>query len=284
MLRRALELAADALILDLEDAVTPEDKDSAREVVAGWLGSVDFGRRERIVRINPLATPWGAADLEATMRPPPDAYLVPKIGSRAELLEIDARLARLESQHGHPAKGVRLIVLATETPEGLLDIRELARAPRVDGLAWGAEDLSVAIGARRNRGPDGRYLEIFRYARHMTLLAATAAGIQPIDAVWVDFHDLDGLRRESLEAAEMGFTGKLTIHPAQIEVVNAAFTPSPEEVAESRELLEAFEENRRAGRMAFSFKGEMVDAPHLARARRTLERAEQLTESRPTSK
>jgi citrate lyase subunit beta/citryl-CoA lyase len=276
MLRKALELPADGLILDLEDAVTPENKDRAREVIAEWLSSVDFGRRERVVRINQLGTPWGVADLEVTMRAPPDAYLVPKIGSRQELLEIDAHLTRLESERGHPENAVRLIVLATETPEGLLNIRELARAPRVDALTWGAEDLAVAIGARRNRNRDGSYLEIFRYARHMGLLSATAAGIQPIDGVWADFRDLEGLRRESLEAAEMGFTGKLTIHPAQIEVVNAAFTPSPEEVAESRELLEAFEENRRAGRMAFSFKGQMVDAPHFARARRILERADQV--------
>jgi citrate lyase subunit beta/citryl-CoA lyase len=276
MLRKALELPADGLILDLEDAVTPDDKEAARQTIAGWLGSVDFGRQERIVRINPLDSPWGAADLEATMRTPPDAYLIPKISTREELLEIDAHLTRLESEHDHPAGAVRLIVLATETPEGLLNIRELARAPRVDALTWGAEDLSVAIGAQTNRDQSGTYLEIFRYARHMALLAASAARIQPIDGVWVEFRDLDGLRCESLEAARMGFTGKLTIHPAQIQVVNAAFTPSPEEVAESRELVEAFEENRRAGRMAFSFKGRMVDAPHLDRARRILDRAEQL--------
>ena len=273
MFRKSLELPADGLILDLEDAVTPENKDAARETVRDWLAEADFGPRERLVRINPLETPWGLRDLEVTMAARPDGYVVPKARGLEDLLRIDEILARIEAERGYPPRGVALLVIGTETPEGLFSIRELASAPRVDGLTWGAEDLSAAIGARRNRDESGVYLEIFRFARHMALLAAAAAGVQPIDSVYVDIRDSAGLEAECREAAAMGFTGKITIHPSQIEIVNEAFSPSPEEVAESRELLAAFEEHQRAGRMAFAFKGNMVDAPHLARARTILERA-----------
>jgi citrate lyase subunit beta/citryl-CoA lyase len=273
MLQKSLALPADSLVLDLEDAVTPENKDSAREVVTRWLKEVDFGRQERMVRMNPLDTPWGVKDLQATMQGKPDSYLVPKVRTKEDLLKIDEVISRMEREYGHPPGEVKLVVLATETPQGLLNIRDFGACPRVDALSWGAEDLSAAIGARRNRDESGQFLEVFRYARVMTLLAATAAGVQPLDTVFVDIKDTEGLRRDCLEGAWMGFTGKITIHPSQIEVVNEIFTPSAEEIAESKALLEAFEENQKAGKMAFSFKGQMVDVPHLTRARTILERA-----------
>jgi len=275
MLQKSLALPADSLVLDLEDAVTPENKDSARDTVTHWLKQVNFGRQERMVRMNPLDTPWGVRDLEVTMQGRPDSYLVPKVRTKDDLFRIDTILSRMEREYGHPPGGVKLVVLATETPQGLLNIRDFGSCPRVDALSWGAEDLSAAIGARRNRDEHGQFLEVFRYARIMTLLAATAAGVQPLDTVFVDIRDADGLRRECQEGAWMGFTGKITIHPSQIEVVNEVFSPSPADIAESRELLAAFEENRKAGRMAFSFKGQMVDVPHLTRARTILERARQ---------
>jgi len=274
-LRKALTLAADSLILDLEDAVAPEHKDAARASVTDWLREVDFGGRERIVRINPMDTPWGERDLEVTMEAPPDAYLVPKVQGPEDLRQIDALLGRIESEQGAPAGAVKLLVLATETTAGLLCIRELALAPRVAVLTWGPEDLAAAIGARRNRDEQGNLLDVFRYARSMTLLAAANAGVQPVDTVYVDIRDADGFRRECQEAAWMGFTGKLTLHPDQIPIVNETFTPSAEEIAESQELLAAFERSHQAGSGAFRFRGRMVDAPHLARARTTLERARQ---------
>jgi citrate lyase subunit beta / citryl-CoA lyase len=273
MLQKSLALPADSLVLDLEDAVTPENKDSAREVVTRWLKEVDFGQQERMVRMNPLDTPWGVKDLEVTMQGKPDSYLVPKVRTKDDLLKIDEIISRMEREYGHAPGRVKLVVLATETPQGLLNIRDFGACPRVDALSWGAEDLSASIGARRNRDEKGEFLDVFRYARIMTLLAATAANVQPLDTVFVDIKDTEGLRRDCLEGAWMGFTGKITIHPSQIEVVNEIFTPSAEEIAESKALLEAFEENQKAGKMAFSFKGQMVDVPHLTRARTILERA-----------
>ncbi len=273
LLRKSLTLAADSLILDLEDAVAPEQKDSARSIVTAWLREVDFGRQERIVRINSLDTPWGTRDLEVTMEARPDAYLVPKVRAPEDLERIDVLLSRIESERGFPQGEVKLLVLGTETAAGLLSIRELALCPRVDVLTWGPEDLAAAIGARRNRDEQGRYLEVFRYARVMTLLAAANAGVQPVDTVYVDIRDHEGFRRECQEAAWMGFTGKLTLHPDQIPVVNEVLTPSAKEIAESQELLAAFEQNLKAGSGVFRFRGQMVDAPHLARARTILERA-----------
>ena len=273
MLHKALALPADSLVLDLEDSVTPENKDSARTTVTKWLKTVNFGRQERMVRMNPLDTPWGVPDLEETMAGRPDSYLVPKVRTKDDLLKIDTTLSRRERALGYPPGKVKLVVLATETPQGLLNIRDFGGCPRVDALSWGAEDLSASIGARRNRDEKGEFLEVFRYARIMTLLAATAANVQPLDTVYVDINDTEGLRRDCLEGAWMGFTGKITIHPTQIQVVNEIFTPSAEEIAESKELLAAFEENQKAGKMAFSFKGQMVDVPHLTRARTILERA-----------
>ncbi len=274
MLQKSLALPADSLVLDLEDAVTPENKDSARATITSWLKNVDFGRQEKMIRMNPLDTPWGEKDLEVTMQGRPDSYLVPKVRTKDDVLAIDTLLTRWEKEYGYPQGEVRLVVIATETPQGVLNIKEIATAgPRVDALSWGAEDLSAAIGARRNRDDNGQFLEVFRHARIVTLLAATAAGVEPLDTVFVDVRDPEGLRRECLDGAWMGFTGKITIHPSQVGVVNEIFSPSSADVAEAKELLAAFEENRKAGRMAFSFKGQMVDVPHLTRARKILERA-----------
>ncbi len=276
MLLKSIDGAADSLVLDLEDAVTPDNKASARATVAGWLRDADFRGKERVVRMNPIGTEWGRADVEETMVDPPDAYLVPKVNSADELHELDRRILAEEQRYGHRARSVSLLVLGTETPLGTLNIRQLPFCPRVDALTWGAEDLSAAIGARRNRDASGAYLDVFAYGRVMTLLAATAARVQPLDTVFVDFRNLEGLANECDEAAAVGFTGKMTIHPTQIDVVNRAFSPSDEEIAESRELLELAEEKRAEGLQAFTFRGQMVDVPHIARAERTLAFAEEL--------
>lgn len=276
MLLKALATQADSLILDLEDAVTPERKSTARATIAEWLKSVNFGSKERVVRMNPLDTPWGADDLQATMVRPPDAFMVPKVSSLAQLMAIDTLLTQLEAQYGHPDNSVGLILVATETPAGVINLPTFTDCRRVIALTWGAEDLSAALGAPRNRRPDGSYLDVYRYCRTQTLLCAAAGEVQPLDTVFIDITDETGLREEAQEAAWMGFTGKITIHPSQIDIVNGAFTPAQEDVEAAQRLVTAFAEAAAHGKMAIRFEGKMVDVPHLVRAKKLLARAAQI--------
>ena len=274
MFTRAITLPADGLILDLEDAVAPDRKAATRGVVREWLAQKDFGGRERWVRMNPIATGLGEADLAETIAGRPDGYVVPKPGRAADIREIARILDRLEQQHAIPNGATRLTVIATETPEGLLNIREISTAsPRTVAISWGVEDLGAAMGLARVRDGAGRYLDIPRYARVMCSVVASAAGVEAIDTVFTDIADLDGLRRECEEGMAMGFTGKISIHPSQIPVINDVFTPGKDAVDEARELIALFEVNARHGIYAFTFKGQMVDAPHLNRAKKLLARA-----------
>jgi citrate lyase subunit beta / citryl-CoA lyase len=273
MLEKALTLPADGLILDLEDAVPPDRKAATRPIVREWLAR-DFGARERWIRMNPISTELARDDLAETIPGRPDGYVVPKPRHAGDIREIAQLLDRLEHRHGLAPGSTRLLPIATETPEGLLNIREVAAAsPRIVAISWGIEDLGAAMGLPRVRDEHGRYLDIPRYARTMCAVAASAAGVDWLDTVYTDIADLDGLRRECEDGVAMGFSGKISIHPSQIEVINAVFTPDKTAVAEARELVALFEEHRARGVYAFRFKGQMVDAPHLTRARKLLERA-----------
>jgi citrate lyase subunit beta/citryl-CoA lyase len=273
MFAKAVTLEADGLIFDLEDAVPPDRKAATRPIVREWLGR-DVGPRERWVRMNPLATGLGLDDLAETLAGRPEGYLVPKPNHASDVRAIAEALDALEHRHGVPSGQTRLILIATETPTGLLNIRTIATAsPRILAISWGVEDLSAAMALPRLRDAEGRYLDIPRYARVMCAVAASAAGVDAIDTVFTDIADLEGLRRECEEGVTMGFTGKISIHPDQLPVINRAFTPSAEEVEEARALVSAFEEHRARGVYAFRFKGLMVDAPHLTRARKILARA-----------
>jgi citrate lyase subunit beta / citryl-CoA lyase len=273
MLRKALTLKADALVLDLEDSVTPDNKESARKTVGEWLRQVDFHRQKRLVRINPLDSEWGRADVESTMAGQPDGFLIPKAGDVAALRELDSFIGELEKLHGYPERSVEFFPII-ETPKGVLNLNDVALCPRVSAICGGRGglDMAAALGAWRIRDKAGELLDIFRLTGMMCLLAATAAGVQPIDSVLL-LGDLERMHRECRESAEMGYTGWITIHPSQIDVIHQACFPSVDEIAESRELVAAFEEHRRLGKWAFRFKGQMVDVPNLKRAHTILERA-----------
>jgi len=275
MFEKSLGLAADSLILDLEDAVTPDRKEAARQQVCDWLQETDFGIQERLVRINPLASDWGRDDVAAIMECAPDGIVFPKVQSLADVEQMDQLLQSLEKKLGL-AKPVPLLLIGTEVAAAVFNLPTMSAHERVNGVTWGAEDLSASLGARAKRDADGNYLEVFSFVRSMCLLASVAAGVQPIDAVYVDMKDSEGLKKECATAADMGFTGKITIHPSQIDIVNAAFTPSDEEITHARDLVQAFAINQAEGRMAFSFRGEMVDVPHLRRAERVLKIVENL--------
>src|SRR5712692_3552409 len=258
MIAKALTLPADGLILDLEDAVSPDRKKATRPIVRAWLEKLDFGRD----------------DLEETIAGRPDGYVVPKPRAAADIREVAQLLDGLEHRHGIPHGTTRLTVIATETPEGLLNIKEVAAAtPRTVAISWGVEDLGAAMSLGRVRDRNGTYLDIPRHARVMCAVAAAAAGVEALDTVYTDIADLDGLRRECEDAVDMGFTGKISIHPSQIAVINAAFTPAAGVVEEARQLVAVFADARARGVYAFTFKGQMVDAPHLARAHTILARA-----------
>jgi Citrate lyase beta subunit len=271
---KALTLPADGLILDLEDAVPPPLKPATRPIVRRWLETLDFGGRERWVRMNPIFTEHAVPDLEETITTRPDGYLVPKPRTAADVRRVAAELERLEEKHGLPFGSTRLILIATETPEGLLNIAEVATAsPRIAAISWGIEDLSAAMGLPRARDEAGRYLDIPRYARVMCAVAASAAGVESLDTVYTDIPDLEGLRRECREGVAMGFSGKMSIHPGQIEVINQEFTPGTAEATEALALIAAFEEHAKKGAGAFAWKGQMMDQPHLTRAKKIADRA-----------
>ncbi len=274
-LAKATGAGADALILDLEDAVVPAHKTGARDTVRAALADLDYGGAERLVRVNPLETGLTLEDLDVTMAGRPDGYVLPKVRCAEDVLTADRELARLEAREGRAPGSVRLILLATETPEAVLDLREIARAtPRTTALMWASEDLSAAIGARRSRRPDGSLPDVFAFARSACLLAATACRLEPLDMPFLDFRDDAGLDREAREAADLGFTGKAAIHPNQVAILNRVFVPDADEVLAAQELLDAAREAFARGQAAFVHRGAMVDAPHINRARTIVERAE----------
>lgn len=270
MLSKALNLPADSLILDLEDSVTPQNKESARAEVCSWLKTADFGEQEKLVRMNPLDSEWGRQDLEAIIACKPDGIVVPKVLGAKSVNAVSELIKSKELEAGLVPDSVSLLLIGTEEAGAVFNLPTMVNHPRVDGLTWGAEDLSVSLGARAKRDAQGNYLEVFSFVRSMCLLAAVAARVQPIDAVYVDIKNQKGLQAECKTAADMGFTGKLTIHPDQIESVNEAFTPSAKEIDEATVLLAAFEEYQKEGKIAFTFNGAMVDVPHLKRAKQVL--------------
>jgi citrate lyase subunit beta/citryl-CoA lyase len=274
---KGLASAADTLVLDLEDSVPPDRKAAARDAVVEWLTVAPATTHELMVRVNALDTEWCADDVAAMVAGGAASLMVPKVSSCAELDELE----RIVNATDHRSP-VTFFPVATETARGVFAVPEVAGHSRVDGVCWGAEDLSAVLGAASARDADGRLLDVFAHVRSWCLLGAAAGGVPAIDAVWTDLDDLDGLRREAGAGAAMGFDGKITIHPAQIEIVNDVFTPSAEEIERARALVRAFEEHAAEGRSSFRFEGAMVDMPHLARARRLLARAGAADPTTPT--
>ena len=265
---KGLASGADTLVLDLEDSVPPERKAAARTAVVDWLTAASDARHELMVRVNALDTEWCADDVAAMVTAGARSLMVPKVSSSADLDGLERLIVGTD-----PESAVTFFPVATETARGVFAVPDVAAHSRVDGVCWGAEDLSAVLGAVSARGADGRLLDVFAHVRSWCLLGAAAGGVPAIDAVWTDLGDLDGLRREAEQGAAMGFDGKITIHPAQIEIVNDVFTPTADAVARAHALVDAFAEHAAAGRSAFRFEGAMVDAPHVARARRLLARA-----------
>jgi len=263
---------ADALILDLEDSVASARKPIARAMVAEYLRAAAAGaaRRPQLwVRLNPLDE-GGLADAAAIVQAAPDGLVVPKVSGHADLLRLSHWLDALEARDGLPPGRIRLLAVATETAAGVLGLPDYARVavPRLFGLTWGAEDLAAALGASSNQDAAGGLALTYRMARSGCLLAAVAAGAQPIDTLEPDFRDDAGLRAACAAARREGFTGKIAIHPAQVAAINEAFRPAPEEVAFARRVVAAFAANPGIGTVGMA--GRMLDMPHLRQAQRVL--------------
>jgi citrate lyase subunit beta/citryl-CoA lyase len=266
---------ADVAILDLEDAVAPENKAAARNLVADYLRAHPRESRtvQLWVRVNPLDSGMIKEDVAAVMPGAPDGIVQPKTDGPDCVRELSNLLDHMELAHGVAPGSVKILPVATETPIAPFRLGEFAGAglKRLIGLTWGAEDLAAALGATGNKGPDGEWLFTFRMARSLTLLAAHAAGVLAIDTLHADFRDEEGLRADSRRARSEGFSGRLAIHPAQVAPINESFTPSEEEIAFARRVVAAFEANPGAGTVGLD--GRMLDVPHLKAARRTLELA-----------
>jgi len=275
---KALASSADALILDLEDSVAEAQLPQARARVREVL--VQAPRRQPLwVRVHSFSSGLLLEDLVAVFAGAPDGLVLPKVSSPAEIVQIDRELAALETQEGRTVGTTKLIVIATETPQAVLSLpifapvltAEPSAAARVSALTWGSEDLSAALGASGKFDAAGALTFTFQLARSHCLLAASALGVQAIDGVYVNFRETEGLRREASEARRDGFTGKLAIHPDQIDSINTAFTPTESELARARRIVAAFAASPGAG--VLNLEGEMIDRPHLLQARRLLDLA-----------
>ena len=276
MLSKVPELPADAVILDLEDSVILANKDEARKNAASWLAS-EGDNKERFVRINPITLNTGREDLESIVECDPDGIVLPKVSSLDDVKLADSIISAYEKRRGSSAVGrIKLILIGAESAGTVFNLTSISNNDRVDGLTWGVEDFFASIGSRSKRDSQGQYLEVFKYVRSVCLISAVSAKVQPIDAVFSDIANQKKLAEECKYSAQMGFTGKLTVHPNQISIVNESFSPSDAEIKDANELVAAFAENLREGKMAFLYNGMMVDAPHLERAQNILDRSQEI--------
>ena len=263
-LEKARDLAVDAIIFDLEDAVAADEKSNARALLATRLAEAGYGARAQIVRINGMDTPWGADDLAAIAAIGPEAILLPKVGSAADVAAVAARIDAI------PAARHTRIWAMMETPMGVLNAAQIAQAPRMAGFVMGTNDLAKDLGSRT------------RGALHMALqhclLAARAAGIICVDGVYNAFRDEAGLAAECAEGRDFGFDGKTLIHPAQVAIANAVFAPTEAEIDLARRQITAYEAARAAGQGVAVVDGRIVENLHVDTARATLAKADAIAQ------
>jgi citrate lyase subunit beta / citryl-CoA lyase len=266
---KARGVGADALILDLEDSVAPLHKAAARGRVAELVGDAAPRDWSFFVRVNALDSGLALDDLAAVTRPGLDGVLIPKANGAEDILRFGYYLDALETKAGMAPGTVKLAVVATETPKAMFALGSYAPAhPRLAALTWGAEDLAAALGATDNKEADGAWSFPFEIARAQCLFAASAAETTPIDTIFANFRDPAALERDCRRSRRDGFLGRMAIHPDQVETINRCYTPSAEEVAHARRIVEAFAANPDAGTLGLD--GKMVDIPHLKAARKTL--------------
>ncbi len=272
-LDKAMASGADAVILDLEDSIAPERKVQARKAALDFLKTA-HSKKDRprlLVRINGLDTGMTDADLDAIVAGAPDTILFPKAEGGATVTHLDAKLTAREAVAGLPEGSIKILAQTVKSAMGLFTAGSYKNcSPRLIGMTWGPEDLSAELGAEANREADGTLTEPYRIARAFCLFGAAAAKVPAIETIHVDFRNLDALRHDTELARRDGFTGRLAIHPAQVAVINAVFTPSPDQIAKAKAVIAAFAAKPGAGTLGID--GKMYDQPHLKRAQALLAR------------
>jgi len=272
-LEKGLSSDADVLIVDLEDSVAPERKPLARKIAADFVQAARGQTRSLIyVRVNELDGGLTDDDLAAVIPAAPNGIMLPKCCGAPDAVRLSAKLRVHEAEAGIADGATAILPIITETARSLQAATSFNEPiARLSGVTWGAEDLSADVGARETRDERGLYTDLFRHARTMTILAANAVQAAAIDTVFVDFRDMDALAAECAEAERDGFTGKMAIHPAQVPVINDAFTPSGTSIAQAKSIVQAFADAGNPGVVGVA--GKMYDRPHLRRAERLLARA-----------
>ena len=266
-IEKAATLGVDCICMDMEDGVAMNKKAEARATIARALQDLDFGASEKLARINAVGSGMEDDDIHAVLPYRPDGIVIPKMEQLIQIEWASEIIEAAELRNGWPIGSIRLLV-DVETAKGILNLKEIASHPRLDALIFGGEDYAASVGAQRTKDA----VELL-YAREATVAAAAAYGLQAIDIVAIDFKDLDALRLESEFGAQLGFTGKQIIHPAQVGPVQKAFTPSDESIAHAKRIVETFEASQARGAGAYALDGKMIDRPLLKNAQKVIDRA-----------
>jgi citrate lyase beta subunit len=264
---KSTTLGVDSICMDMEDGVAANKKTEARTTIAKALQELEFGSSEKLARINAVGSGLEQADIQAVLPYHPDGIVIPKLEELKQIEWASGIIDAAELKYGWPLNSIRLLV-DVETARGILNLKEIASHPRLDAIIFGGEDFAASIGATRTQ----KGIELL-FARQAALTAAAAFDLQAIDIVTIDFKDLDSLRTESEFGAQLGFTGKQIIHPAQVEPVQSAFTPNAEAIARAQRIVGMFEVSRSKGAGAYALDGRMIDMPIVKNARNVLERA-----------
>jgi citrate lyase beta subunit len=267
MISKSITLGVDSICMDMEDGTAINKKAEARAMIAKALQELDFGKSEKLARINSVGSGWEKDDIESVLPYQPNGIVIPKVESFEHVEWASQIIEAAELKHGWQVNSIRMLV-GVETARGILNLKEIAAHPRLDGIIFGGEDFAASIGAIRTK--DATEL---LYARQAVVVACAANDLQAIDIVTIDYKDTESLRAESEFGARLGYSGKQIIHPAQVEPVQTAFTPNDEAIVHARRIVETFGASQKAGRGAYSLDGKMIDMPLLKNAQKVLERA-----------
>ncbi len=267
MITKSITLGVDSICMDMEDGTAINKKAEARATIAKALQELDFGESEKLARINSVGSGWEKDDIDAVLPYRPDGIVIPKVESFEQVDWASQIIETAELKYGWQLNSVRMLI-GVETARGILNLKEIAAHPRLDGIIFGGEDFAASIGAIRTK--DATEL---LYARQAVVVACAANDLQAIDIVTIDYKDIEALRAESKFGARLGYSGKQIIHPAQVEPVQTAFTPNDESIVYAKRIVETFEASQKEGKGAYSLDGKMIDMPLLKNAQKVLERA-----------